>query len=110
MVSKDEIACFGQFLLLSPCFKKAVCCRGLSQSVYMRERVNKKPHQQKMFFKTTVTEPFLPYLQCLSTFLSNIQEIRQLSLCSRRLFENLMTKEEIAQNEQFLLLPQCFPI
>ena len=31
-------------------------------------------------------------------------------LCSRRLFENIVTKEEIAQNEQFLLLPQCFPL
>ena len=26
-------------------------------------------------------------------------------LCSRRLFENIVTKEEFAQNEQFLLLP-----
>ena len=25
-------------------------------------------------------------------------------------FENIMTKEEIAQNEHFLLLPQCFPL
>ena len=31
-------------------------------------------------------------------------------LCSRQLFENIVTKEEIAQNEQFLLLPQCFPL
>ena len=31
-------------------------------------------------------------------------------LCSRRPFENIVTKEEIAQNEQFLLLPQCFPL
>ena len=31
-------------------------------------------------------------------------------LCSRRLFENIVTKEEIAQNEQFLLLPQSFPL
>ena len=30
-------------------------------------------------------------------------------LCSRRLFENIVTKEEIVQNEQFLLLTQCFP-
>ena len=30
--------------------------------------------------------------------------------CSRRLFENILTKEEIAQNVQFLLLPQCFPL
>ena len=31
-------------------------------------------------------------------------------LCSRQVFENIVTKEEIAQNEQFLLLPQCFPL
>ena len=31
-------------------------------------------------------------------------------LCSRRLFENIVTKEEIAQNVQFLLLTQCFPL
>ena len=31
-------------------------------------------------------------------------------LRSRQLFENTVTKEEIAQNEQFLLLPQCFPL
>ena len=29
-------------------------------------------------------------------------------LCSKRLFENIMTKGEIAQNEQFLFLPQLF--
>ena len=26
------------------------------------------------------------------------------------LFENIVTEEEIAQNEQFLLLPNCFPL
>ena len=31
-------------------------------------------------------------------------------LCSRRLFENIVTKGEIAQNVQFLLLPQRFPL
>ena len=31
-------------------------------------------------------------------------------LCSRRLFKNIVTKEEIAQNVQFLLFPQCFPL
>ena len=31
-------------------------------------------------------------------------------LCSRQLFENIVTKEEIAQNVPFLLLPQCFPL
>ena len=32
------------------------------------------------------------------------------SLCSRQLFENIVTKEEIAQNQQFLLLPRWFPL
>ena len=27
---------------------------------------------------------------------------------AKQLFENIVTKEEIAQNEQFLFLPQCF--
>ena len=31
-------------------------------------------------------------------------------LCSRRLFENIVTKGEIAQSEQFHLLPQYFPL
>ena len=31
-------------------------------------------------------------------------------LCSRWIFENIVTKEEIDQNKQFLLLPQCFPL
>ena len=31
-------------------------------------------------------------------------------LCSRLLFKNIVTKEEIAQNKQFLLLPQYFPL
>ena len=31
-------------------------------------------------------------------------------LFSRRIFENIVTKEEIAQNVQFLLLSQCFPL
>ena len=31
-------------------------------------------------------------------------------LCNRQLFENIVTKEEIAQNDQFLLLPQRFQL
>ena len=37
MVTKGEIDRFEQFILLSPCFQKAV--RVASESVYMRERV-----------------------------------------------------------------------
>ena len=31
-------------------------------------------------------------------------------LCSGQIFENIVTKKEIAQNEQFLLLTQCCPL
>ena len=34
MVTKGEIACFEQFLFLSPCFQKAVCCRGIRKPLY----------------------------------------------------------------------------
>ena len=45
---------------------------------------------------------------CLINPLPNIDAFWR--LCSRQSFENIVTKEEIAQNEQFLLLPQCFPL
>ena len=31
-------------------------------------------------------------------------------LCSRQIFENIVTKKEIAQKEQILLLQQCFTL
>ena len=34
IVTKGEIARFEQFLLLSPCFQKAVCCRGVIKRLY----------------------------------------------------------------------------
>ena len=34
IVAKGEIACFEQFLLLSLCFQKAVCCRGVRKRLY----------------------------------------------------------------------------
>ena len=33
-VAKEEIACFEKFLLLSLCFQKAVCCRGVRKRLY----------------------------------------------------------------------------
>ena len=39
MVAKVEIACFEQFLLLSPCFQKSSASE-VSESVFMWERVN----------------------------------------------------------------------
>ena len=40
MMAKGEIARFEQFLFLSPCFQKAICCSPVSEKVCMRERVN----------------------------------------------------------------------
>ena len=34
IVAKGEIARFEQFLLLSLCFQKAVCCRGVRKRLY----------------------------------------------------------------------------
>ena len=34
IVAKGEIACFVQFLLLSLCFQKVVCCRGIQKRLY----------------------------------------------------------------------------
>ena len=34
IVSKVEISCFEQFLLLSLCFQKAICCRGVRKRLY----------------------------------------------------------------------------
>ena len=42
-MAKGESACLEQFLLLSLCFQKPVCCRGV-RNIYMRERVNNFPH------------------------------------------------------------------
>ena len=34
IVAKGEIARFEQFILLSLCFQKAVCCRGIKKRLY----------------------------------------------------------------------------
>ena len=39
-MEKGEIARFEQFLLLSLCFQKACCCRGVRKHLYGGERVN----------------------------------------------------------------------
>ena len=37
IVSKGEIARFEQFLLLSLCFQKAICCRGVRKRLYEKK-------------------------------------------------------------------------
>ena len=58
--------------------------------------------------KRTTNYPLLPrcMLFCLLNPFPHIDTFWR--LCCRRLFENIVTKEKIAQNKQFLLLPQCF--
>ena len=43
------------------------------------------------------SEPFTPYILILTHQQQTV-------------FENIVGKEEIARNEQFLLFPQCFPL
>ena len=59
-----------------------------------------------LFTMTKHREHF--YLWCSSWHLTLSLIYTFWHLCSRRLFENIVTKEEIAQNKQFLLLPKCF--
>ena len=47
----------------------------------------------------------------ISIFVNPLPHIKAFQrLCSRQLFENMATKEEIAQNEQFLLLKPVFQL
>ena len=41
--------------------------------------------------------------------LVDVNKVKYLKQGGRRHFENIVTKEEIAHNVQFLLLSQCFP-
>ena len=80
--------CSKQFLILSPCFQLLYFhLKGISKRISV----------------------------CFQSFLLQICCVRERvnafwRLYGRRLFENIVTKEEIAQNVQFLLLPQCFPL
>ena len=105
VVAKSEIVhsekCFQRFskyylvfsILLS-CFQNRLLCIVLKTS-----------HKMRRLFRLGTTL-FLNAIYLLA-FL-HIDAFWR--LCSRRLFENIVTKEEIAQNVQFLLLPQCFPL
>ena len=53
IVLKEEIAHHEQFLLLTQCFQKAVCCRGVRTRRKVRERV--KEHNKRQF-KLTKSE------------------------------------------------------
>ena len=77
-VGKGEIAHYEQFLLFPQCFQRA-CFPGASKGVIVWELVNS-------FLKKTLVFTCLRY----------------------KSFENTVGKGEIANNEQFLLFPQCF--
>ena len=53
-MAKGEIACFEQFLLLSQCFQNPSAAEA-SESVCMRERVNRNKGQHNLFCLTLLT-------------------------------------------------------
>ena len=113
------------------CFQKVVCnSRRQMSSVWSNElkslikTYENKLQQQEYVFPTICNTKNL-YLvlngsECLFNRESRTSAVITLNyfphidafwhLCGRQLFENVVKKEEIAQNEQFLLLPQCFPL
>ena len=83
IVTKGEIIYHEQFILLSQCFFQKPSAADASR--------------QKAAASWTWFNPFLT----ADAFWRN---------SSRRLFENIMAKGEIARDEQFPLLPQCFQL
>ena len=47
IVAKGEIACFEQFHLLSLCFQKAICCRGVRKRLSMFQKLQMHGHEAK---------------------------------------------------------------
>ena len=66
IVTKGEIACFVQFILLSLMFSKKPSAAEASESVYMRERVN--------------LHELSPFITMFSTQLNNCYSFSYLSL------------------------------
>ena len=76
-------------------------------NIHEKKIIQQFGHKQKL-----VT--FLSYDKVISIHTVSVNPFPHIDafwcLCSRWLFKNIVTKEEIAQNKQFLLLPQCFPL
>ena len=93
-------------------FKKLSAAEA-SESVFMRERANRIISAWEQFQENIVNFKvnYKVNLAVCVRFLNPFPHIDTFwHLCSRRLSENIVTKEEISQNEQFLLLPPCFPL
>ena len=93
------------------CFYEKTC--KIFICIMSREDMKKRKWslQAGLFFSI----PMMVFLMCLLQWnqvcINHFPHIDAFwRLCSRQLFEKIVTKEEIAQNEQFLLLSQCFPL
>ena len=92
-------------------FSKVVCLRWLEVCLYVgnvyRNWVGRRhAFHWNLLQKVILSTKFV--LLCLINPFPHIDAFWR--LWSRRLFGNIVTKEEIAQNEQFLFLTQCFPL
>ena len=103
------------YFLFVTIFSKDVCCRWFNICLevwkgYSEWEVRKLV--RKSIYLMNIIHPLEWFLEFVTSI--SINPFPHIDtfwrLCSRQLFENIVTKEEIAQNEQFLLLPQCFPI
>ena len=105
--------CIMSFPLFTQCFKKVSAMEPFESCLYQG-----KCYSFPTYIKTA------PNTINFQNVYAKIWDIKQIEsfiinplphidafwrLCSRGLFKNIVTKEEIAQNKQFLLLPQCFP-
>ena len=80
-------------------FSKSCLLQVVSESVYMRERVQTRSifteHKILLINETFPFSLFSSHRCCLTPL-------------QQTTFENLLAKEEIVHDEQFLLLPKCF--
>ena len=88
---------------LKTCFQKVVCCRGVRKCLYMRDMSTYR--RLLMSLQLTTFKNIVAKGEMLIMTLNPFPHIDSFwRLCSRRLFENMLRKEEIAQNEHFVTM------
>ena len=110
----DNYCSCGNYIISWRSVHLAMCCPTLSLQYCINRTFAHDPcmtHQWYTLGNTCLDQWFYTAFQQFFNYINPFPHIDAFwRLCSRRLFENIVTKEEIAQNVQFLLLLQCFPL
>ena len=99
IVAKGEIARFEQFLLLSLCFQKAVCCRGVRKR--LRERVKSK------FSRSSLTANLLFILY---EYIDPVTLLWYVLFMQDGYFDNIIKEYIVLDLKLLLFIPHYCPI